>query len=507
MERSSYPALFAAVFAVTSACADGGPAGPPSPPAPSGPRIEFIAGHTGTDTVDAVLGTPLQIGVWGPSGRRLFNTVVHIETIAVGSAPGGSEVQAAGPEEPLFHDLTSGVTDLQGTLRFRVKLGRRAGQGRLVVRVPSLGITDTARYTIQPGAATRVQVLPADTVVGFGGRVPLRGSVADRYGNTPGDPLTLSLVSGPGALEGGAVALGSSIGMVTVVASAGPRSDTTFVRVAPPGTVAAINRPSTGHWGAIYTFSLDGSNVRTVRTTATPGLQGEMSVAWLGTDKLVYHDYSPDHTRQVYVHDLATGQAARFLPPADRMEMEHFPRASLDGNWVYFAGGLSYRYGLYRARADGSGKELLSSDSLPVYREWGADPSPDGTRIVYVKQGVNAGDETLHLMDLATRVVTPLNRRGVSPRWSPDGTRIAYVDASAQGMSRPALVNADGTGARFLSETRIHGDLSWSPDGRYLVGAGPYVYQLVVIDVAAGAEVALNYPAIEAGVWSPAWKP
>lgn len=505
MERSASRALLFAFLLITAAaCGDGGPAAPPENP--EGPRIEIIAGQNRSDTVDAVQSEMLHIGVWASGGRRLINAVVHVESITLDAR--GPEMQAAGVEDPSFHTLTSGITDLQGTVRFRVKMGRKAGPGRLVITVPGLGLSDTARYTILPGAATGVQMLPQDTTVGFGGRVALRTALADRHGNPRNDALTLAVASGPATLDGSTVVAGSSIGLITAVASAGGRSDTTLVRVAPPGSVAAVSNPAVGFGGALYTFSLDGSNIRQVLTSVMgPGYNLEMSAAWLSPTRLVYHDGSPDHTRQLYTLDLATGTSARFLPPADQLSMEQFPRVSPDGSWVYFGGGTSWNYAVYRARADGSGRELVSSDSLPVYSEWGADASPDGTRIVYVKRGVNWGDEKLYLMDLASRAVTPLNLKGISPRWSPDGTRIAYVDQSTFGQGRAAIVNADGTGARVLSNTLIFGDLSWSPDGKYLVGAGQYVYQLVVIDVATGAEVALNYPSIQAGVRSPVWKP
>ena len=98
--------------------------------------------------------------------------------------------------------------------------------------------------------------------------------------------------------------------------------------------------------------------------------------------------------------------------------------------------------------------------------------SPDGSRVVYVRQ---AGDimtdryrGSLWLVDARTGRQSPLVASGGSPRWSPDGTRIAYV--ATEGDSAQLFVRwlASGATARITGLPDAPGAISWSPDGRWL---------------------------------------
>jgi acylaminoacyl-peptidase len=106
-----------------------------------------------------------------------------------------------------------------------------------------------------------------------------------------------------------------------------------------------------------------------------------------------------------------------------------------------------------------------------------ADPqiSPDGERIVYVRQGFDimtdarrtalwmvAGDGSDH------RALTDGNSSVGSPRWSPDGNRLLYV--SSEGGSSQIFVRWMDTGqvAELTNLTESPGSLTWSPDGRWI---------------------------------------
>ena len=103
----------------------------------------------------------------------------------------------------------------------------------------------------------------------------------------------------------------------------------------------------------------------------------------------------------------------------------------------------------------------------------------------------------------------------VAPVWSPGGERIAfglgrYNEGTRVGaLSHVAIINADGSGLRLLTERTPgnHGFPSWSPDGRKIVyrSTNGQAKGLVIIDVVSGVTTALP-----SGAWTdtfPAWSP
>jgi Tol biopolymer transport system component len=91
------------------------------------------------------------------------------------------------------------------------------------------------------------------------------------------------------------------------------------------------------------------------------------------------------------------------------------------------------------------------------------------------------------------RQLTAGTRNEHAPAWSPDRTKIAFVRGTAGRVGATSLwfMRADGKRERRIryagpSITDAAGDLAWSPDGRYLVGAslaGSYRCAPTVLDL------------------------
>jgi acylaminoacyl-peptidase len=109
--------------------------------------------------------------------------------------------------------------------------------------------------------------------------------------------------------------------------------------------------------------------------------------------------------------------------------------------------------------------------------ELATDPqiSPDGTRVVYVRQFADImKDQRRSNLWIASfdgkdhRPLTTGNFSDSSPRWSPDGTQIAYIsdrDGSPQIYRRWMDT---GETAKLTSLTSDPSGIAWSPDGKWI---------------------------------------
>jgi dipeptidyl aminopeptidase/acylaminoacyl peptidase len=127
-------------------------------------------------------------------------------------------------------------------------------------------------------------------------------------------------------------------------------------------------------------------------------------------------------------------------------------------------------------------------EPMDVFRvQVASDPqiSPDGKRIVYVRQSADwSADRRVSNLWIVSfdgtehRPLTTGTAGDSSPRWSPDGTRIAYI-SDRDGKSQLYVRWMDsGQSAKLTDLENPPGGISWSPDGKQiafssLVSAAP----------------------------------
>jgi hypothetical protein len=237
--------------------------------------------------------------------------------------------------EQAYEPFTSAVTDSRGRATVIVRYGTIAGDAYVRATVPELGLRDSIRFVVQPGAAAGVRLSPGDTAVLQGRTFNLRGVVVDRFGNDRDDPVHFT------APTGGAVTVEDATGRLTavavgravVVAAAGERADTAMVSVVPEGMIAALQAwPSSE---PIVATALDGSNRRGY---SIPGGQaGTAGLSWSADGaRLLSGGHPNEGTMPLSALEVASGSISPIVTNPPGMHAVWWGRYSPDGQWVYF---------------------------------------------------------------------------------------------------------------------------------------------------------------------------
>ncbi|HET6231107.1 MAG TPA: hypothetical protein VFE05_13620 [Longimicrobiaceae bacterium] len=506
---------FLVTFATTGAACSGSPSG--SEPPKSTPGVRVAGGDQVTDSIDATPQQALVVQVTEPNGKPAAGTIVQFEAVVAGTGFDQTpSMWMASVGTDVFEGFTAATTDAEGRASVRVRMGSHAGAGAVTITVPSYGYSAIAQYTVQPGAAWAVTATPGDTTLYVGRTVEMRATVADRAGNPRADAVTFAVASGPVTLSAGKTLTTAAVGRGVVVAQVQAVADTSYVSVIPEGTIAGFTSDM-----ELYTVNLDGTGLRLLaQASAGRGYFGEMPAAWSADGKsLVYHDSRSDHNRMLYSVDLASGIRTLLIAEPDGLISQAWPQRSRDGQWVYFNGqgtwqGAYVGSQLFRVRSDGTGAERVNTGGAFAISGY-ASPSPDGSRLAFLtNRDFTSGG--LHVLDLATGQSTALNISAATPRWSPNGDLIAYVampdgfgfmdNHVVTGFGELRVVRPDGTGARTVTRTQnlFLPGIGWSPDGKYLIGAGQQGAALTVVDVATGEEVRIRLPR---NLRAPDWRP
>ncbi|HKA57739.1 MAG TPA: Ig-like domain-containing protein [Gemmatimonadales bacterium] len=186
------------------------------------------------------------------------------------------------------------------------------------------------------------------------------------------------------------------------------------------------------------------------------------------------------------------------------------PVWSPDGMQLAFSSWTEGPFGPYSrifvVNVDGTGLRQLTPDvdnNVEYAADFGLAWSPDGTQIVFVRNG------RLHLInaDGTGFIALPNEDLAQTPSWSPDGTRIAY--ASLDPFGDIHIRNRDGSNLTVVT-TGPGQDFSprWSPDGRRLVfvrAGDDFISQLYTVNVDGTRETRLSPGGFSE--YSPDWGP
>ena len=150
--------------------------------------------------------------------------------------------------------------------------------------------------------------------------------------------------------------------------------------------------------------------------------------------------------------------------------VEGNPTWAPDGAWIAFDG-YGTDGGIWVVRADGTEPRLLvPTTDIEDVRE--PDWSPDGTTIAFIGSPISGAGASAWRLDLFTVVVDGGEPSLVyaeecctgdwsAPTWSPDGEYIAVVGGPTGFTSSVALVRADGTEMRLVTDFPI--EPVWQP--------------------------------------------
>lgn len=481
--------LFLAVLA--AACGSEGSTGPVAELGDV--DLEIVAGSGVTDTT---LHTPLQplvVEVRDEHGRAPVGAEVVFSCLGAGDPERNPSMYVSKLDVEDFRRGVAFSVDSLGIVAARVQLGKIAGQGRIVVRVPDFGLADTAVYTILPASVFEINAEPEDTAVLLDSVFPVRVVVLDRHGNRRTEVVGFEARGIAADVDDSGLVSALTVGQADIVARLleyPELEDVARVNVLPIGTIAAFrSRSGSGDTAAIAVRSLDKSEHRYLHMSIGGAFWEDIPDWAPSGDRLVFE---MQLTATLFVLDMED-RLEQLIDSSYRVGIQAWPQYSQDGAWIYFSGtGGSSE--IWRVRADGSEPERVGpATTSPYTGDVQPSPSPDGTEVVYTR------GTSLHVLDLATGNVQSLGLAGECPRWSPVGDLIAYVNEGVVFVARP-----DGTGQRPVSPLLrgYFGCVDWSPDGRYIVART--LPSLDVIDTATGEAAALPG---SSRLLHPSWRP
>ncbi len=370
-------------------------------------------------------------------------------------------------------------TDGEGRARATVQYGWIAGRGVIRISVSALNLRDSVTYTVTPGAPFRLRAAVRDTIAIIGTVLPLRATLEDRARN----PIANSSVNVAWRVSGqsSAIAFDSTsarasalaFGTATVVARSGQLSDSVIVRVVPRARWLVWSP----EFGRVRLIDSDGASPTDILTGVDTqiGVFPRFNPSRLLVTGLESGSYIGPTT---VVESDSGGTTRRRLAEGMGFSVIMAPRLMADGSLFIVANrNTEPGFSAWRVDMNGVATRVAALPEFSVLRYGGADISPDGSRVAYVRSSPSGVIE-LRVIDVATQASRAVATAARGPRWSPDGLRLAYIDPISPNdmfelRGRAMLVTADGSNRIALGQSVFQTGLAWSPDGAYLLGAVP----------------------------------
>jgi hypothetical protein len=441
----------------------------------TGPKANGISIVEGADVSDTVQARPLQplVVEVREGGRTRPGVVVRFETLPVADTTRRSEysIITSAVAQDWFSTSTSDTTDASGRASVLVQLGTVAGEVKLLLSAPALGLTDTAHFTVRPGRVAKLVMTAQDKELVYGGSYDIDAAAADRFGNRRPDALTFSSGSALATVDAtGKVQAGQETGQGIVVVGSGGIVDTARFTVIPRVNLTFVYGRDDGWW--IGEGALDGSSIRPRDPTQPPGYPSPSpSSASIAFQRPSGPQY------KIFVVDSAGTE--RDLLQGAAFISAYYPRYSADGGYIYFGGRDSTGYGVWRVHPDGSALERIVGTTSDIVSP---GISPDGSRIAY------SDYDSLYVLTVATGAKASVGAPAAFPVFSPDGQRLAYFNSAGI-----AVANSDGTSQRQLNIPRImkaDAGLAWLPDSKWLITRDWYTP--ILVNAGTGESFALQ---------------
>jgi hypothetical protein len=400
-------------------------------------------------------------------GEPGMTATVQLLVVARNGVPTATDVHLVLGAEARILDMGLAVTpadslsdsivvtsDARGRASAVIRFGSRAGRAAIRTIAPVIGFDDSLVYDLPDGPVNLLDIEPVAP--------PYPGeTVAVRWRafSGPGRPVFSQPVldvadTGIATFAGQDRIRARRTGETWIRIREGAVADSVPLAVVPPGTFGAI---VANQWVEVPTRGTPQTKVRNAFLFSGPRYSPS-------GDTLAFTEGNA-----IRLH-LPGGGSTLLAPAALGLYALAQPAWSADAQWIYFTAFLAQQQAeIWRVRPDGSGAERVGPTAAAGEVDQSASVSADGQLLAYVtNRTLSGGLPTVRILDLVGGTVRFSGQAGSAPQFAPDGSRMAYV--SGGGLM---LVNADGTGLRQLvpSLGLFSGQLSWSPDGQWILAA------------------------------------